>query len=64
MLVSNGNVFLRELGSIHGTKINGRKIGRVGVPWCPQEVDDGDIISFGEVEIILNIKRMKEIPKI
>lgn len=63
MLLSHGTLFLRELGSVHGTSINGRKIGRVGVPWCPQEVDDGDNISFGELKLTVNIKRIQKLPE-
>lgn len=61
LLVSDDNLFMQELGSIHGTRINDRKIGRVGVRWCPQQLTDNDTIQFGAVKMKLAFKKVEKV---
>lgn len=48
-LYKNDLLYIRDLGSVGGTKINNRKIGRVGVEWCPQILKNGDHLQLGEI---------------
>jgi hypothetical protein len=42
--LGNGSVVIRDLGSTNGTKVNGKKITSL-------QIDDGDVVDIGTVEI-------------
>ncbi|MDX2044998.1 MAG: MFS transporter [Acidobacteriota bacterium] len=52
----NGKVFLKDLKSLNGTKINDRKIGEREI-----ELKDGDTISVGRTRLVFSLSPLVEI---
>lgn len=48
---NNGNFSLRDLGSLNGTCINGKRVGTDSVA-----LNDGDVIALGEFEVMYRAK--------
>ncbi len=47
----NGRLFLMDLGSTNGTKINGQRLP----PWHPAPVRDGDVVQLGRLRFYVHL---------
>lgn len=62
--VTDNMVYIRELGSEYGTKINNKRISPSGLPWTPRRLFNEDTLQIGQLKMELRFLTDNDDPQV